>query len=150
MGLEIRNTDSKNMDFIELVRLLDRDLEERYGDLQKQYDKHNKDDYINDVVIAYKDNVPVACGAFKKYDDCTAEIKRIFVTKENRQQGISKLILNKLEELIRSRGYKYAVLETGIKQLEAMNLYKNALYEITANYEPYAGNTNSVCMRKVL
>jgi len=60
------------------------------------------------------------------------------------------LILNKLEELIRSRGFKYAVLETGIKQFEAINLYKNALYEITANYEPYTGNTNSVCMRKVL
>jgi len=150
MGLEIRNTDSKNMDFIELVKLLDRDLEERYGDLQKQYDKHNKADYINDVVIVYKDNVPVACGAFKKYDDFTAEIKRIFVTKENRHQGISKLILNKLEELVRSKGYKYAVLETGIKQFEAINLYKNALYEITAKYEPYAGNTNSVCMRKVL
>jgi len=44
MGLEIRNTDSKNRDFIELVKLLDKDLEERYGDLQKQYDKHNKSD----------------------------------------------------------------------------------------------------------
>jgi putative acetyltransferase len=82
MKLELLSTDSKNMDFIELVKLLDKDLEERYGDLQKQYDKHNKVDYINDVVIVYKDNVLVACGAFKKHDDCTAEIKRIFVIKE--------------------------------------------------------------------
>ena len=118
--------------------------------MQKQYNKHNKVDYINDAVIVYKDKVPVACGAFKKYDDSTVEIKRIFVTKENRLQGISKLVMNELEELVRSGSYKYVVLETGIKQFEAINLYKSIGYEITENYEPYIGNTNSVCMKKVL
>jgi len=42
------------------------------------------------------------------------------------------------------------VLETGIKQHEANNLYKNTGYEIIENYEPYIGNTNSVCMKKAL
>lgn len=150
MGLEILKTNSKNADFIKLIKELDNDLEERYGDLQKQYDQHNIVDYINDVVIVYKDKEPVACGAFKKYNDSTAEIKRIFVTKENRHQGISKLIMNELEELVKSSGYKYAVLETGIKQFEAINLYKGTGYEIIENYEPYTGNANSVCMKKDL
>ena len=150
MDLEILETDSKNNDFIELIKLLDQDLCERYGELQKQYDKHNKVDYINNVIIIYKAKVPVACGAFKQYDESSVEIKRVFVRKENRRQGLSKQIIKELEQLARAKDYKYAVLETGIKQNEAINLYKNAGYEIIQNYGPYAGNTNSICMRKDL
>lgn len=150
MDLEILKTDSQNTDFIKLIKLLDDDLEERYGELQKQYEKHNKVDYINDVLIIYINRVPVACGAFKEYDIKTVELKRIFVIKEHRRQGLSKLIINKLEELAINKGYKYALLETGIKQNEAINLYKNSGYNVIQNYEPYIGNTNSVCMKKVL
>ena len=150
MDLEILKTDSQNTDFIKLIKLLDDDLEERYGELQKQYEKHNKVDYINDVLIIYINRVPVACGAFKEYDIKAVELKRIFVIKEHRRQGLSKLIINKLEELAINKGYKYALLETGIKQNEAINLYKNSGYNVIQNYEPYIGNTNSVCLKKVL
>ncbi|MGN0145470.1 MAG: GNAT family N-acetyltransferase [Clostridium sp.] len=150
MNLKIVNTNSKNNDFKKLIKLLDEDLNERYGELQKQYDKYNKVDYINDVVIIYKDESPVACGAFKEHDTESIELKRIFVKKENRRQGLSKLIINELEELARSKGYKYALLETGKKQHEAINLYRNTGYEIIENYEPYKGNSNSICMKKNL
>lgn len=150
MGLEIIKTNGQNIDFIKLIKLLDEDLNKRYGELQKQYETHNKVDYINDVIIIYKDNVPVGCGAFKEYDISTIELKRIFVTKENRRQGLSKLIIGELEKLGKKKGYKYALLETGIKQLEAINLYKNAGYTVIQNYEPYAGNINSICMKKTL
>ena len=129
---------------------LDYDLNERYGELQKQYNKHNKVDYINDVVIIYKDEAAVACGAFKAHNIDAMELKRIFVIKENRGQGLSKIIVNELEKLGKIKGYEYALLETGIKQYEAINLYKNTGYQIIENYEPYIGNTNSVCMKKDL
>ncbi|MDT8718443.1 GNAT family N-acetyltransferase [Clostridium sp. 19966] len=150
MSLKILSTDSTNIDFIKLIKLLDDDLNERYGELQKQYDKHNKVDYIKDVVIIYKDEVPVACGAFKEHKIEAIELKRIFVKKENRRQGLSKLIISELEKLGRNKGYKYALLETGIKQYEAINLYRNTGYEIIENYQPYKGNANSVCMEKNL
>jgi GNAT superfamily N-acetyltransferase len=47
-------------------------------------------------------------------------MKRIFVKKEHRRQGLSKLILDKLEEKAKACGYQYAVLETGNKQREAI------------------------------
>lgn len=150
MDIKILRTDGKNTDFIKLIKLLDNDLNGRYGELQKQYDKHNKVDNIKDVVIIYKDNVAAACGAYKEYDVNTVELKRIFVIKENRRQGISKLIVKELEKLAAENGYKYVLLETGIKQHEAINLYKNAGYAIIQNYEPYIGNINSVCMKKTL
>ncbi len=150
MDIELLITNSKSANFIELIQLLDKDLGERYGELQKKYDKYNKVDYINDVIVIYKNKVPAACGAFKEYNNNSAEIKRIFVKKENRQQGLAKLIVSKLEELVKDKGYKYALLETGIKQHEAISLYKNMGYEVIENYEPYVGNTNSVCMKKTL
>jgi GNAT superfamily N-acetyltransferase len=148
--LEILKTDSKNDDFIKLIKLLDDDLNERYGELQKQYNKHNKVNYINDVVIIYIDKAPVACGGFKEHDIESIELKRIFVTKQNRRQGLSKLIVKELEDLAVKKGYKYAILETGKKQLEAINLYKGIGYSVIENYEPYINNSNSICMKKVL
>lgn len=150
MNLEVLVTDKEDADFIYLIKLLDEDLHERYGELQKQYDKHNTVDFINDVVVIYKDNVPVACGAFKEYDSCSVEMKRIFVMKEHRQQGLAKMLMNKLEKIAASKNYKYAVLETGVKQQEAIGLYKKYGYEVIENYGVYAGDDNSVCMRKTL
>lgn len=148
--LRIVRTDGGNEDFAGLIKLLDEDLSGRYGALQKQYEKYNTTDRINDVVIVYKDNVPAACGAFKVYDSEAVELKRIFVAKEQRRQGLARLIVHELEESARRKGYGYALLETGIKQHEAIRLYKSAGYETIPNYGPYAGNTNSVCMRKAL
>jgi putative acetyltransferase len=150
MDLEIVITDCRNKDFIRLIQLLDKDLTERYGELQKNYNRHNKIDLILDVIVVYKNGVPAACGGFKEFDCSKVEIKRVFVKKENRRQGLSKLVMDKLEELAVSKGYKYAVLETGLKNYEAISLYKNCGYEVIPNYGPYIGNLNSVCMRKTL
>ncbi|HYF75182.1 MAG TPA: GNAT family N-acetyltransferase [Candidatus Nitrosocosmicus sp.] len=150
MDFEIVKTDSQNIGFVTLIKLLDEDLEERYGQLQKQYEKHNRVDYINDVVVMYKGKAAIACGAFKEYDTNTIELKRMFVIKEHRKQGLAKAIIKELEDLAMSRGFKYAVLETGIKQYEAIGLYKSIGYCVTQNYGPYIGNPNSVCMRKKL
>ena len=150
MNIKIIHTDSRIKDFIKLIKLLDDDLNGQYGELQKQYDKHNKVDYINDVVIIYDDEVPVACGGFKEHDSESVEMKRVFVKKENRRQGLSKKVINELEKLVQAKGYKYAVLETGKKQIEAINLYKSSGYEMIENYGPYVGYENSICMKKDL
>lgn len=150
MSIEVLRTDRENGDFARLIRLLDEDLVDRYGVLQKQFDPHNKVDTISDVVIIYKDEFPVACGAFKEYDTSAVELKRIFVVKEHRNQGFAKRLVKALEETAKEKGYKYAVLETGIGQPEAIGLYQKLGYERIQNYEPYAGNSYSVCMKKEL
>lgn len=150
MDLTIAKTNSIDPDFIALVKLLDEDLENRYGELQKQYNRHNTIDTINPVVMIYHQGTPAACGAFKEYDRHTVEIKRIFVKTQYRHQGIAGMLLRHLEELAASEGYRSAVLETGRKQPEAISLYQKAGYEIIQNYGPYAGDNNSVCMKKIL
>jgi len=150
IGFRVVTTDTKNEDFLELTALLDTDLEERYGDIQKSYSAYNKVDYIKDAVIIYSGHFPVACGAFKEYDSSTVELKRIFVRKEYRQRGLAKLIVSTLEELASNRNYKSCILETGVKQTEAISLYRKLGYEVMDNYYPYIGNENSICMKKEL
>lgn len=150
MSLKTIITNSKNNDFQHLISLLDADLNKRYGELQKQYAIHNKTDFINTVIIIYKDELAVACGGFKKLSIDSIELKRIFVRPENRRQGLSKLVVSELESLSKSAGYKYSFLETGIKQYEAINLYKSIGYKTIENYDPYLGNKNSICMKKEL
>ncbi len=150
MSFAIVKTDSKNSGFIKLIKLLDEDLSKRYGEVQAQYEKHNKIDLINDVIVVYKAESPVACGAFKEYDSQSVELKRIFVVPEQRRQGLARMIVCELEKLAESREYKYALLETGRKQYEAIDLYNKLGYLQIQNYGPYIGNANSICMKKAL
>jgi ribosomal protein S18 acetylase RimI-like enzyme len=150
MHLHIVRTDSRNCDFIRLIELLDKELDERYGELQKQYNNYNKVDHIDETVIIYKDGIAVACGAYKVHDKEAVELKRIIVMKEHRNHGLAKLLVNELEKSAKNKGYRYALLETGIKQHEAIKLYKGCGYMETDNFEPYVGNTNSLCMKKTL
>lgn len=51
MDLKKTKTNNQNPDFIMLIKLLDADLDERYGELQKQYKKHNKADHMHYIFI---------------------------------------------------------------------------------------------------
>ena len=143
-------TESSNEDFKSLVIQLDKGLYERYQSGQAQYEKYNKLESITEVIVAYCNSHPVGCGAYKVYDNKTIEIKRMFVAENHRGRGISKLILSQLEKKARERGYSKSVLETGVKQIEAMGLYDKAGYRLTENYGQYKGMPLSICYEKDL
>ena len=148
--LKIIKTDSDNKDFQELVRLLDEDLMIRDGAEHSFYAQFNKLDLIKHVVLAYENDESIGCGAFKKYTDETVEIKRMFVRLEHRGKGIAVEILKELENWAMENGFKFAILETGFKQPEAIRLYEKSGYKVIPNYGQYAGVENSVCMKKTL
>jgi len=141
---------SNNIHFNELIILLDDELNKRYGTVQEMYNEYNSFEFIETVIIAYSNDLPAGCGCFKKYDEQTIEIKRMFIKEEFRGQGLSKLILNELEQWGTQLEYKKAILETGIKQNEAIQLYSKSGYNRIENYGQYAEMPNSVCMMKVL
>jgi len=150
MHIEIAVTDKTNADFICLVTLLDEDLHERYGEMQKNYDRHNTTDHILDAVVIYVDGEAAACGAFKEHSPDSVELKRIFVKKPFRGRGLSRLVVRELENLAQKAGYRSALLETGAKQFEAMHLYFTSGYTRMENFDPYVGDLNSLCMSKEL
>lgn len=143
-------TDSSNKYFIELVYLLDKELQIRDGKEHSFYAQYNKIDKIKNVVVAFSNNIAIGCGAIKEYDKNTMEVKRMFVKDEYRSKGIATQILIELESWTKELGYSKCILETGLKQPEAIHLYKKNNYKVIPNYGQYAGVVNSVCMEKVL
>ena len=141
-------TDSTNEDFIALVTLLDQDLKHRDGDEHSFYAQYNKIETIRNVIICYVEEKPIGCGAFKVYSPGKAEIKRMFVLPAYRGQGVGLNILQQLELWASELKYSECVLETGIKQPEAITLYKKAGYSIIKNYGQYKNIENSVCMQR--
>ena len=142
--------DSDNPDFQNLVLLLDADLSVRDGDEHAFYARFNKIAAIRNAIVCYVDDKAIGCGAFKKYDDNKAEIKRMFVLPEYRGHGIGFNILKELELWAAETGYTECILETGKKQPEAIHLYQKAGYSIIPNYGQYLNVENSVCMMKVV
>jgi GNAT superfamily N-acetyltransferase len=74
----------------------------------------------------------------------------MFVKAEARGKRIAAAILEELEAWAREATFTECVLETGLKQPEAIALYKREGYEQIPNYGQYAGVENSVCMKKAL
>lgn len=150
MTLSFVRTDSKNQDFINLVKLLDKELADRDGADHSFYAQFNKIDLIKNVVVAYCDGNPVGCGAFKPYNDSSAEVKRMYVPEAVRGQNIASRVLTEIENWARETGFNTCILETGLRQPEAIALYKKMGYQVIPNYGQYAGIENSVCFQKEL
>lgn len=146
--IRLVRTDSTHSDFVALVQLLDADLAQRDGEDHAYYHQFNTIDKLKQVVVAYKNNVAVGCGALKPFGTDAMEIKRMYVSRAHRGKGIAAAILTALEIWAAELGFIRCVLETGKKQPEAMALYQKSGYIVIPNYGQYEGIENSVCFEK--
>lgn len=146
----IKRTNEEDADFLSLVKLLDVELAERDGEEHSFYAQFNKPVGLTGVVVAYRDGEAVGCGAFKKYDEHSVEIKRMYVRPDRRGLRIAGEVLADLEKWANEVGFSEYVLETGFKQPEAIALYRRSGYDVIPNYGQYVGVENSVCMHKKL
>jgi GNAT superfamily N-acetyltransferase len=75
------------------------------------------------MLIGVLDRRPVTGGAFRRFDDRTAELKRIWTDSAYRRRGLARALLAELEADIALRGYLRIYLTTGDRQPEAEALY---------------------------
>ena len=101
-------------------------------------------------LVARADGLAVGCGAIRRLDQTTVEVKRMFVEPGLRGQGIGRKILEHLEENARALGAKRMVLETGVNQPEAIDLYTTAGFKPIECFGEYAGTSTSCCFEKRL
>ncbi|GAA4270549.1 GNAT family N-acetyltransferase [Hyunsoonleella aestuarii] len=148
--IKLVRTNSDNIDFINLVKKLDAYLKIIDGEDHAFYNQYNNIDVLKNVVVAYDKNIPVGCGAFKEYDECKVEIKRMFTLPKSRGQKVASQILNELEIWASTLGYKAGILETGKRQTVAVNFYTRQDYDIIPNFGPYKNVSNSICFEKKL
>jgi GNAT superfamily N-acetyltransferase len=146
----IKRTTTVDKDFEYLIKCLDHELWDELHEDQATYDQFNKVPDIKTAVLVYASEEPVACGCFKEYDTDTVEIKRMFVQKKFRGKGLSKKVLQELEQWALENQFRFAVLETSIHFQTARRLYVTSGYHEISNYGPYVGLAESICMEKEL
>lgn len=100
--------------------------------------------------VGYEDGAAVACGGFKRFDERTAELKRMYVVPRLRGRGYGRTLLVQLEAAAREHGYGAARLETGKLQPAALQLYASAGYTQIPCWAPFAADEQSVCFEKLL
>ena len=149
--LTLKRTNSTDKDFHFLIVKLDKYLFEQYGKLQEFYGQYNSVENIPTVLIAYVSQQPAGCGCFKKFDESSVEVKRMFVANEHRGKGIGAAILTELEKWAAELGQKATILELGNNQPEAIRLYTKQGYTVIPNYGQYIGmEATSICLKKEL
>ena len=145
----LKRTNSDDIDFINLVVLLDKDLAIRDGEDHAFYAQFNKSNLLKNALIAYENTVPVGIGAYKEYDAQTIEIKRMFTDPEFRKNGLGSAIVKELENWAAELNFKKAVLETSQDLKSAISIYEKSGFYRIPNYGQYIGVEQSVCYEKV-
>ena len=79
-----------------------------------------------------------------------AEIKRMFVRAEARGNGVGRRLLGALEDTARQRNVDRISLETGIRQPEAIGLYRASGYQDCPPFGTYRPDPLSLFMTKRL
>jgi GNAT superfamily N-acetyltransferase len=104
----------------------------RYGDLLREPgEPREMERYPADVfappqgnfLLLLRGGVAIGGGAFKRLDDDTAELKRMWTRSDLRRRGLSRQVLVELEAQVRRQGYRRIYLTTGFRQPEAVGLY---------------------------
>ncbi|RFB81876.1 GNAT family N-acetyltransferase [Rhizobium leguminosarum bv. trifolii] len=92
-------------------------------------------------LLLLRNGETIGGGAFKHYDERTAEFKRIWTRSDLRRQGLARKVLVELEAQAGRQGYTRIYLTTGFRQPEAVGLYLSdgytALFDTSADPEIY-------------
>ena len=150
--MELVYTDGGDSRFQQLCHELDDYLNEVVGgeNQREKYNQFNTLEDIHDVILVVDNGKTIGCGSFKRYDEYTAEIKRVFISEKYRRKGCAKQLMEALENSAKEAGFLRLILETGGKLRPAIELYESLGYEIIENYGQYTNMSESVCMAKSL
>ncbi len=155
--IEIRQVDPIDADVSELIRELDEYQLSIYPAESNHLDSVEELRRVEVFFIgAFQGRQLVGTGAVKQLSDGRekiryGEIKRVFVKKSHRGKGISRLIMEHLENYLVDQGIQVARLETGIYQPEALALYQRSGYRKRSSFGDYPKHDPlSVFMEKQL
>ncbi|MET0135134.1 MAG: GNAT family N-acetyltransferase [Kibdelosporangium sp.] len=139
-SLEVRHVPMRDPLVRPLLEDLVREYVGRYGGLHESLWEYPAERFAppdGDFVLIVENGAAVAGGAFQRYSEDTAELKRIWTHREHRRRGLAARVLVELEQEAARRGYTRIHLTTGPRQPEATGLYLangyTALFDVTAD-----------------
>jgi putative acetyltransferase len=110
-----------------------------------------------DFLVARRDGAAVGTAALRAMpgEPATAgaaygEVKRMWVAPGERGRGTGRRLLAAVEDAARERGLRWAMLETGRDQAEAVRLYERAGYHRRPAFAGYPDNGLSAFYAKAL
>jgi putative acetyltransferase len=101
-------------------------------------------------LLARVGGTAVGCGALLVGDDGAAEIKRMFVAPGARRRNLGRQLLLALEREADAAGVRVIRLETGVRQPEALALYRGHGYRERAPFGSYLADPLSLFFEKPL
>jgi putative acetyltransferase len=100
--------------------------------------------------VAFLNEEAVGCGALRRLDEKTAEVRRMYVLRFHRRLGIARALLAHLESAAKPLGYTMLRLETGNRQHPAMALYESYGFSRIPAFGEYANDPTSICYEKTI
>src|SRR3954470_6172909 len=137
----------------ELILALNAELSGRYPEQGVCHFRLDADEVAEGrgaFMVAYRSTKPIGCGAIRRIEAQVGELKRMYVCPEERCRGVGRKILDALEMEACRLGINRVVLETGIRNPEAIVLYEHAGFSRIPPFGEYVGSPVSVCMGKNL
>lgn len=127
MREQFRDVSPEDADLQPIIEGLFGEYAARYGDyFSKDAEVELTEWYLAPqglFIVLERDGEIIATGAYKPFDEHTAEIKRIWTNKTLRQQGLAARVVQELERRAVLAGYSRIYLTTGFRQPEAVRLY---------------------------
>jgi GNAT superfamily N-acetyltransferase len=145
----VRREDLGSAVAVALIGALNAELLHTYPEEGATHFRLDPDEVAGDCgafLVAVADGTPVGCGAIRRLDVRTAELKRMFVVPAMRGRGIGHAVLTALAAEGRRLGVDRLVLETGERQREALVLYGRAGFVRIPAFGEYVDSPLSVCM----
>ena len=126
------------------------ELDARYGCDDHEPGPPPSGEDVSYFVVATANGTPVGCGALRRLDGSSAEVKRMYVVPAARGTGVARAVLTALEDAAKERGWTTLRLETGTLQPDAQRFYRRAGYHEIPLFGSYVGSELSVCFERRL
>jgi putative acetyltransferase len=153
-NVEIRRGTLTSPDAVRLITALNTELMAAYPEPGATHFVLSEDQVTTGggaFMIAYWDGVAVGCGAVRRLDAATAEIKRMYVTPAVRGRGVGRALLMALEDEARTLGVVRIVLETGTRLAPAIKMYEAMGYTRVPLFGEYLSSPDtSICLGKAI
>jgi putative acetyltransferase len=149
--LVIRRESIESRAALDLINELNTELAHRYPEEGANYFRLEPSEVEpghGAFLIARVEQLPVGCGAVRRIEPDTAEIKRMYVLPKYRSQGVGLALLDRLEQAARDLQVTRLVLETGVRQPESLGLYAKCGFAQIPLFGEYCNSPLSICMEK--
>lgn len=136
-----------------LIAALNDDLDRMYPEPGGKFFRLDPEEVTGDrgaFVVAEVDDEAVACGAYRRIDETTGEIKRMYVAQPARGMKVGAAIVAELEAAARGNGLQRLLLETGPRNYGALALYEKFGFRRCDCWGEYVTSPMSICMEKAL